>query len=417
LVVICFYLELRTSNLIMFLNPWALVAIAALAVPILLHLTGRRRPHRVPFPTLRFVPASALPRARRKIEDIVLLIVRCGVIAAAVAAVAQPLWPLPAGDADAVARAIVVDVSASMSRRSQAGTRGVELARARAREHGAEVRIAQTIESEDPRAAVAAAAAWLSTQTGRREIVVLSDFQAGAIDDAALARVPTEVGVRFEAIDLIAETTVRAAPRTATAGVLQTEIEPRPESTRATWTVIPGPPPPVPIALTTDPATAPQRRVLEEVARMQAVPVGGSAPPVQIAFEGSAEDAPLAASGAIPVDSRTDLASLPRASRDKIDSVRVAGPIDSVDAAETVVAVAQALAGEDLREHEPNVAPLRERSRDPFYENRKTDPGSVFSRWCWGLTLALIAVEWWLRRRARAQQPPTTAEALDVRVA
>ena len=43
-----------------FQHPIAWLGLAAIAVPILVHLLGRRRARRVKFPTLRFVPASPL---------------------------------------------------------------------------------------------------------------------------------------------------------------------------------------------------------------------------------------------------------------------------------------------------------------------------------------------------------------------
>ena len=77
----------------MFQNPIAWLGLAAIAVPILVHLLGRRRARRLAFPTLRFVPASPLPPVRRdRLTDVPLLLVRVAAIATAAVALTQPLW-------------------------------------------------------------------------------------------------------------------------------------------------------------------------------------------------------------------------------------------------------------------------------------------------------------------------------------
>ena len=99
-------------------NPLAWLGIAAVAIPILVHLIGRRKPRLLPFPTLRFVNiAPTLPSRRHRLTDLPLLAVRVAMIAAAVAALAQPWWPRPAARTSGViARALVVDSSVSMTR-------------------------------------------------------------------------------------------------------------------------------------------------------------------------------------------------------------------------------------------------------------------------------------------------------------
>jgi hypothetical protein len=78
---------------IAFAAPAALTALVALAVPIVLHLWSRLtgRPLRVG--TISWFAAAPPPVARRpKIEDIWLLLLRCGVIAALALALAEPYW-------------------------------------------------------------------------------------------------------------------------------------------------------------------------------------------------------------------------------------------------------------------------------------------------------------------------------------
>src|SRR5471032_1905586 len=75
----------------LWLNPSALFALAAVAAPILIHILIQRKAERFPFPTLRFLQPTRLAAIRRHVlEDIVLLAVRAALLAAAVAALAGP---------------------------------------------------------------------------------------------------------------------------------------------------------------------------------------------------------------------------------------------------------------------------------------------------------------------------------------
>ena len=100
------------------LNPIAFVGLLALAVPILVHLFGRRVAKRQLFSSLRLLrDAKPTPATRSRPSDVLLLVLRCLTIAAAVAALAQPLWTGD-GERRAVARVILIDSSTSMRRRS-----------------------------------------------------------------------------------------------------------------------------------------------------------------------------------------------------------------------------------------------------------------------------------------------------------
>src|SRR5205807_1608529 len=102
------------------LNPWAWAGLVMVALPVAIHLLGRGHARVYKFPTLRFLDASRLmPTRRTRVRDLLLLVVRVAILASAVGALAQPLL-LTDGRARALdrglARAIVVDTSASMSR-------------------------------------------------------------------------------------------------------------------------------------------------------------------------------------------------------------------------------------------------------------------------------------------------------------
>src|SRR6185369_1472977 len=77
---------------VLWLNPLALLALAVVAAPIVIHILMQRRAERFPFPTLRFLQPTRLAAIRRHVlADAALLAVRAAILAAAVAALAGPL--------------------------------------------------------------------------------------------------------------------------------------------------------------------------------------------------------------------------------------------------------------------------------------------------------------------------------------
>lgn len=101
------------------LTPWFLAGLFALAIPVLLHLTRRRAKQAVEFPSLMFlsqVPYRSL--RRRRLEELLLLALRCTALALLVFAFARPLLPgapLGAAGVEQTELVIAVDRSASMS--------------------------------------------------------------------------------------------------------------------------------------------------------------------------------------------------------------------------------------------------------------------------------------------------------------
>src|SRR5437899_2882962 len=74
-----------------FLNPILLAGLAAVAVPIIIHLLNRRKFHKVVWAAMRFLRLSVEQNQRRmKIEDLILLIVRCLLLALLAVALARP---------------------------------------------------------------------------------------------------------------------------------------------------------------------------------------------------------------------------------------------------------------------------------------------------------------------------------------
>ncbi|HUJ24608.1 MAG TPA: BatA domain-containing protein [Myxococcales bacterium] len=102
-----------------FAHPAYLWGIAALALPIIVHLFNQRRPRPLAFGAIEFVLRSQRQKARRlRLRQILLLALRCLLIAAVACALARPsLKPRGAQTAAAVgpqATALVLDASLSM---------------------------------------------------------------------------------------------------------------------------------------------------------------------------------------------------------------------------------------------------------------------------------------------------------------
>lgn len=199
----------------MFQNPWAWLGLAAIAAPILVHLLARRPARRIAFPTLRFLPATRLAPIRRgSLTDVGLLLVRCGAIVAAVAALAQPYWRQDSAGRPGqpeLARAILVDASWSMSRDAAGGGTAAAVARRDADGLRAGATHARVVESPVMADALRAAGNWLAQQPMRREVVLISDFQAGALERDDLTAIPPDIGIRLIRIDARAPV---APPRT-----------------------------------------------------------------------------------------------------------------------------------------------------------------------------------------------------------
>ncbi len=121
-----------------FAHPWMLVGLLAAAIPLLLHLLGRRRARKVPFTALAFLMNRNPRRARAiHLRERSLLAVRCAAAALIALALAKPLVPALDDDdsviagAGPVALAIVLDDSMSMMTRGADGETRFEAARAR----------------------------------------------------------------------------------------------------------------------------------------------------------------------------------------------------------------------------------------------------------------------------------------------
>jgi hypothetical protein len=185
------------------MNPTALVGLLAVAVPILVHLFGRRLAKRQRFPSLRLLQlASTTPVTRTQPSDLLLLLVRCAIIAAAALALAQPRWSSPdrAKRLQTPVRVVIVDTSLSMERLTSDGRSAAVHARELGRQMLDSTREGMLVETTRPGANVAAAGSWLEQRSGKRELVVISDFQQGAVSDGDFASLSAGFGITLRKV-------------------------------------------------------------------------------------------------------------------------------------------------------------------------------------------------------------------------
>lgn len=218
------------------LSPAAFVGLLALAGPILVHLLRRRQARRLVVPSVRFVAAADESSIHlRRLSDPALLLVRLAIVAVAVMALARPLVMTDARAArwaERVSRAVVVDTSES----ARSVTTDDTIAAQRA---GAAP--LTNIATPDLGRGLKQAAAWLAhTPPSRREIVVVSDFQRGALDERDVSAVPPALGIRFVRVERSSPPDIPVQPRlVGEVSTLSSELELRAEATQVAYTVEP----------------------------------------------------------------------------------------------------------------------------------------------------------------------------------
>lgn len=244
-----------------FLNPFALLALAAVAVPLFLHLFNLRRPRTVDFSSLDFVKEvqeSAVQRVR--IKEWLLLALRMLAIACLVLAFAQPTvtgeFASVAGSVRS-AHALIVDNSLSMEGDAEEGGSALDRAKARAEgvlqtvNDGDEMMIWPTARRGDgrpslgtnrgvarealsslevragasslARATVDAAEAVADAEAQRKVVYVTGDLQRSTLGDSVATQVPDGVQVRLLPVERrsaanVAVQDVTVASRIAEAG-------------------------------------------------------------------------------------------------------------------------------------------------------------------------------------------------------
>jgi len=238
-----------------FTNPLMLAGLAAVGLPLLIHWLTRARPRRIAFPPFKFlVEACAGQQAVNRLRTIVLLIIRCLLVAALALMFARPFLKSTGAAANVQpARRVVLLLDASLSMR--AVQQGVPLyARAQAEAadvlralpsgseaavilegatprsllpalsenipalHDLLVKSQPTFENGDPAAALTLAAKMLN---GNGTIYVFSDFQKSNWEP--VRELPGGLACRLrpvtaEAVDNVAITAARLVPAAPVAG-------------------------------------------------------------------------------------------------------------------------------------------------------------------------------------------------------
>ena len=437
------------------LNPIAFVGLLALAVPILAHLFGRRVARRQVFPSLRLLrDAWPAPVSHSRPGDLLLLALRCAIVAAAVAALAQPQWSSSEPAARVPVRAILLDTSRSMDRLTTDGIPARQRAATLARALLDSAREGIIVETGRPGADIAGASSWLGARSGLRELVVVSDFQSGVVMDGDFARVPAGIGTRMIRVD--------GGPLPVIVNPEGVRVDADSAGTGATWAAVSD----TGLAVTALVADTDRDAARASIAAIRAIaprPANVSRR-VAVVFPGHAARDSLV-KHVTRLDSAWQgdfMASLRRNAllASTSEGVLAIPACDSVGApiardgwGQVVATVAGAASGSSYdvlvfacvdvgtvvgtallratesaitpvlpwREMEPRVMPdeLLKRWERPAVEEapRVEDNTSPDGRWLWLLAIVLLGLDEWVKRRSRSRSVPATSEVERERVA
>ena len=106
-----------------FLNPLMLIGISAIAVPLIIHFLNRRKFKKVMWAAMKFVKISVDQNQRRmRLEDLILLLIRCALLALLAFSLARPALKNSTTDVLGQAKVtsvVVLDNSYSMDLRGR----------------------------------------------------------------------------------------------------------------------------------------------------------------------------------------------------------------------------------------------------------------------------------------------------------
>ena len=364
------------------------------------------------FPATHFVRATQAAAIRlRRPSDIGLLLLRLAIVAAAVVAAAQPLvmtpWRLARWNGR-VARAVIVDTSRSMSESGIAARLADEEIRS--------VFAGRRVNTPELSDGIERAVHWLQTAPpARREIVIVSDFQRGALDEQAIKAIPADIGVRF------VRAGVQPATRSETpapvdgwrGGIWQATATVGPEGTRVTWARRGAAAAPGWITVTAGAADANAAERALRAAVSQGVAGGDPQRRIIVRFAGAAPLVPAAqpvttrwiASAAMTTALRDAEPAVGLFERDGVMVVDAPIAASAFEAPAIVRAAILAVRPPAIVDAEAEVVTLPDADlarwrRDPAAVTRSAIPNADSSdgRWFWALALILLAAETRIRR-------------------
>lgn len=373
-------------------NPWAWLGLVAVAVPILIHLLARQTTKALPFPTLRFLPVSAIVEVRRRrLSDLPLMAIRVAVIGLAVAALAQPF--VASRQSAAVNRLVLIDASASVD---------LDGARAAARKQQAGTTTFTAIERANLSLGLRDAARWAASQSGSTTVVVVSDFQLGALDPPALRLLPSATGVVLE----------RVANRTQAVSARGARMSTDGWRTTASWDVSAESGDAIEIASAHDVALA---RAMISAGRRTAAAHAGTPRPATFVLRNAPNRAALLASST-PPNEPWMFDVIAAIAPGRVEAIRAAGDralvfLATDDPAIAADAIREALpalvAGPAIGELEPATMTDAERralEREAAPAAPDAAPRAWAGRWLWIAALMLLAVESLMRRSRRVTE-------------
>jgi hypothetical protein len=311
---------------------------------------------------------------------------------------------------------------------------------------------ALVVETDRPGGALAAAASWFSRRGGAREVVVISDFQSGALADGDLAALAAGIGTRMVRV-------MSTGSLSATQTVRGIEVTVSPERTSAIWPASGGDSRASVTVLAADEdrdalqaaiaaahsvatraagetnratvvfPTAPTRReMLGQVIPLDSAWQGD----VVLALQRNPVLASIAeAANVVPSCETPGTVVARNVGENAIASVansagglRVFACVEpgSLAATALIASLESALAAPaPMRELEPNFLPdetLRRWER-PATESAPRGPGETSrdGRWFWVIALAFLVAEEWVRRRSPRREALRVSEVRNERVA
>ena len=240
-----------------FLNPAALLALAAVAVPLFLHFFNLRQPRTVEFSSLDFVKELQESTVQRvRIKEWLLLLLRMLAIACLVLAFAQPTLTSDLGGMGAsvpTTHALVVDNSLSMTADGEGGSYFDQATRTaegvlETVEEGDEVLlwptaragqsrpdpvsnvgvVRQALADLEPRAGASALSRAIveaagQSDTPRTVVYVMSDLQASTLGDSVATDVPDGVQVQLLPLETRTQSNVAITDVTVTSRIAEVD--------------------------------------------------------------------------------------------------------------------------------------------------------------------------------------------------